>query len=77
MRETLSTSYGVSLSLDLFSPHFLAPTFEEIDSYSHPCRCSSLFIITIQELEAGIQVVECQGCSSRCRVEYDVIEETE
>lgn len=45
--------------------------------YSHPCRCSGTFTITTAQLEAGEEVVQCDGCSERCRVEYDVIEEGE
>ncbi|GAA6002838.1 uncharacterized protein JCM10292_001329 [Rhodotorula paludigena] len=78
-------AFAVSLSLDLFEPHF-APLKEQAGSeggededepayYTHPCRCSSQFRISRGQLEDGVEVVTCEGCSERCRVEYDVVEE--
>jgi len=44
--------------------------------YTYPCRCSSQFKIFTKELEQGVEVIGCEGCSERCRVEYEeVIEE--
>lgn len=31
----------------------------------------------LEELEEGVEVVGCEGCSERCRVEYEVLEEEE
>ncbi|GAA5861188.1 hypothetical protein JCM1840_003109 [Sporobolomyces johnsonii] len=77
-------AYAVSLSLDLFEPHFVSSTSAcpadtdddpEPAFYTHPCRCSSQFKITREQLEDGVEVVGCEGCSERCRVEYEVVEE--
>ncbi|GAA5912812.1 hypothetical protein JCM8208_006434 [Rhodotorula glutinis] len=83
-------AFAVSLSLDLFDPHYLAPAAaaashtascdgdedeDEPAYYTHPCRCSSQFRVTREQLEEGVEVVTCEGCSERCRVEYDVVEE--
>ncbi|KPV71734.1 uncharacterized protein RHOBADRAFT_47438 [Rhodotorula graminis WP1] len=85
-------AFAVSLSLDLFDPHYHAPAAAATSSpasrdddddqdddepayYTHPCRCSSQFRITREQLEEGVEVVTCEGCSERCRVEYDVVEE--
>ncbi|TNY22195.1 hypothetical protein DMC30DRAFT_349286, partial [Rhodotorula diobovata] len=84
-------AFAVSLSLDLFEPHYAAPapassttpsrhtTSEEEEDdpayYTHPCRCSSQFKVTREQLEEGVEVVTCEGCSERCRVEYEVVEE--
>ncbi|GAA5989722.1 hypothetical protein JCM11641_002182 [Rhodosporidiobolus odoratus] len=72
-------AFALSLSLDAFDPHPPPSPEEDPDSsyWTHPCRCSSEFKITRQELEDGIEVVGCQGCSERCRVEYEVVEEEE
>ena len=43
--------------------------------YEHPCRCSGTFIVREEDLEAGIEVFQCDGCTERCRVEYEVVEE--
>jgi len=85
-------AFAVSLSLDLFDPHYdpraSAPAAasggasrseseqeDEPAYYTHPCRCSSQFRVTREQLEEGVEVVTCEGCSERCRVEYDVVEE--
>ncbi|GAA5825642.1 hypothetical protein JCM5353_007517 [Sporobolomyces roseus] len=70
-----SSAYAHSVSLDLFDLH----TTPEggIGYYTYPCRCSSRFKIMLEELEEGVEVVGCEGCSERCRVEYEVLEEEE
>ncbi|GAA5856484.1 hypothetical protein JCM9279_005463 [Rhodotorula babjevae] len=83
-------AFAVSLSLDLFDPHYDPPASAAASSpasrderevedepayYTHPCRCSSQFRVTREQLEEGVEVVTCEGCSERCRVEYDVVEE--
>jgi diphthamide biosynthesis protein 4 len=45
--------------------------------YTHPCRCSSEFVITYQDLEDGIEVVGCGGCGEWVRVGYEVVDEEE
>lgn len=44
-------------------------------SYLTDCRCSGDYIITENELEAGIEVVGCNNCSLKIRVLYDVVED--
>ncbi|GAN07165.1 DnaJ homolog subfamily C member 24 [Mucor ambiguus] len=52
--------------------------YDENDrSFSLVCRCSGEYVITEDELEAGIDVVGCNNCSLRIRVLYDVVEEDE
>ncbi|GJN91387.1 hypothetical protein Rhopal_004408-T1 [Rhodotorula paludigena] len=80
-----SNAFAVSLSLDLFEPHYATLEDQEGSEggededepayYTHPCRCSSQFRISREQLENGVEVVTCEGCSERCRVEYDVVEE--
>lgn len=85
-----SSAFAHSISLDLFTHHFLQSSTtspresdsgeEEVEPeyYTFPCRCSSQFKITTKELEQGVEVVGCEGCSERCRVEYEeVLEEEE
>jgi diphthamide biosynthesis protein 4 len=43
--------------------------------YTHPCRCSSEFVITYQDLEDGIEVVGCGGCGEWVRVGYEVLDD--
>lgn len=47
----------------------------EPSHYTHPCRCSGTFTITTAQLEQGIDLIQCDGCTERCRVEYEVVEE--
>ncbi len=89
----LAPSFAASISLDLFTPNFDQPppphpgvslNAEDQDDddpeptyYTHPCRCSGTFVITTPQLEHGIELVQCDGCTERCRVEYEVLEEEE
>lgn len=66
-------SYALSIDLSQFTPS--SPDEEEVEFYSHPCRCSGTYIISVAELEDGIEVIQCDGCSERCRVEYEVVED--
>lgn len=70
-----SSAYAHSVSLDLFDLHTTPEG--ELDYWTYPCRCSSQFRIVLEELEEGVEVVGCEGCSERCRVEYEVLEEEE
>ena len=71
-------SYDISLSD--FTPHYRVDDEEESADdaepsyYSHPCRCSSEFIITHQDLEDGVDVIGCGGCGEWVRVGYEVID---
>jgi len=46
-------------------------------TYSFPCRCGKQggFVVTEDDLEKGRDLVECQGCSSRIRISYEIIAE--
>lgn len=45
--------------------------------YSHPCRCSGQYTISLHELEQGVDVVGCEGCGEWVGVGYEVVEEEE
>ena len=72
-------SYDISLSD--FTPHYRQDHENETDHeaeptfYSHPCRCSSEFIITHQDLEDGVDVIGCGGCGEWVRVGYEAVED--
>lgn len=77
-----STTPTIALTLDLsdFEPIFAAETAADDDNghpthYSHPCRCSGTFIVREEDLEAGVEVFQCDGCTERCRVEYEELED--
>ena len=40
--------------------------------FAHPCRCGSRFDVKESELEAGIELLQCDGCSQIARVLYEV-----
>lgn len=70
-------SYALSVDLALFTPHALPGNDDadaEPDFYTYPCRCSGIFVIIREQLETGVEVVQCDGCSERCRVEYEAEE---
>lgn len=50
---------------------------EEPLYYSHPCRCSSDFVITYQDLLDGVDVVGCGGCGEWVRVGYEAVSDSE
>ena len=81
-QRATAQSFAVSHSLDAFEAHYQdyhtserQELLDEPAYYTHPCRCSSEFRITREQLEAGMEIVTCDGCSERCRVEYEVVEE--
>jgi len=77
VKQASSSAFAHSISLDLFTAHS-TPTMEgDVEYWTYPCRCSSQFRVTLEELEKGVEVVGCEGCSERCRVEYEVVEEEE
>ena len=81
MTAQAAPSYNLSLDLSEFTPVFAPGVAPEADpealpvQYEHACRCSSLFVITEAELEAGVELIQCQGCTERCKVEYEVMYE--
>ncbi|KAG0164271.1 hypothetical protein DFQ30_010214 [Apophysomyces sp. BC1015] len=48
---------------------------ESSQTYTVECRCSGLYSITENDLEQGVDVVNCDLCSLRIRVLYDVVDE--
>lgn len=43
---------------------------EKLVILSHACRCGDVFEVTEEELEDGVSVVPCTGCSQHIRVLY-------
>ncbi|OQS05906.1 hypothetical protein THRCLA_20501 [Thraustotheca clavata] len=43
---------------------------ENEETYSYSCRCGDSYNITVDELEEGMDVVPCDGCSLNIRVVY-------
>lgn len=71
----------IALIVDLseFTPHCSTvddskESEQEPSHYTYPCRCSSTFVITTAELEQGVDIIQCGGCTERCRVEYQEVE---
>lgn len=68
-------SFALSVDLGQFTPHKLPGSEDpDPDFYTFECRCSGVYVIIREQLETGVEVIECDGCSERCRVEYDVEE---
>ena len=65
-----------TISLDLFTYHPPGASPLARDAYyTHPCRCSGVYTITERELEAGVDVVGCEGCGEWVGVGYEVVDD--
>jgi diphthamide biosynthesis protein 4 len=66
------------ISLDSFTPHYTSsqdPDLNEPSYYTHPCRCSGKFLITLNDLEDGVEVIGCEGCGEWAKVGYVAVED--
>ncbi|WVF66514.1 hypothetical protein IAT40_001254 [Kwoniella sp. CBS 6097] len=48
---------------------------EDPQWWSYPCRCSGTFVITLGQLEEGVEVIGCEGCGEWIRVGYQAVDE--
>lgn len=62
------------VSLEAFTAHATG-TDAEPDKYTYTCRCGHDYVITLADLEAGVDVVGCPGCGEYIGVEYEAVEE--
>lgn len=62
------------VSLEAFDAHS-SDGNDDPDKYTYECRCGHDFVITLADLEAGVDVVGCPGCGEYIGVEYDTVEE--
>ncbi|KAK4683624.1 hypothetical protein P7C73_g6613, partial [Tremellales sp. Uapishka_1] len=58
------------ISLSQFTPHGVEGPADTPSYYTYPCRCSREFRIAYSELEAGIEIIGCDGCGEWIRVGY-------
>lgn len=49
----------------------------ERGSFSSPCRCSGVYVITEDEMEEGVDTVGCSTCTLSVRVLYQEVEQEE
>ncbi|KAA1088268.1 hypothetical protein PGTUg99_030264 [Puccinia graminis f. sp. tritici] len=45
----------------------------DAERFVFPCRCGGQFLITEDQMEAGIETIGCDGCSLTVRVEYQCL----
>ncbi|KAJ6631597.1 hypothetical protein B0H10DRAFT_2159831 [Mycena sp. CBHHK59/15] len=57
------------ISLEEFQEH------DDLDSWSHSCRCGGIYIITSEEMDKGRHLVPCNSCSEMVWVGYELAEE--
>ncbi|KAK3813988.1 MAG: hypothetical protein J3Q66DRAFT_345329 [Benniella sp.] len=50
---------------------------EDAETYSSPCRCSGEFVISVKELELGVDTVTCSTCSLIVRIHYEAADDSE
>lgn len=62
------------VSLEEFTP---LPDADEPDEFTLPCRCGQDYLVTVGELEDGVDVVGCPGCGEYIGVDYEVVEDDE
>jgi diphthamide biosynthesis protein 4 len=60
------------VSLEEFTP---LPSEDDADRYTLACRCGQEYVITVDDLEDGVDVIGCPGCGEYIGVEYEVVEE--
>ena len=84
LREPVKVEPHISrhVSLEEFEPHDTesakpALVDENAVYYTYPCRCSGQFVITTEDLEAGVEVIGCEGCGEWLRVGYEAIADGE
>ncbi|KAK4054303.1 hypothetical protein OIO90_003536 [Microbotryomycetes sp. JL221] len=71
-----TVSVGLTVDLEDMTPMYDKPDDEYPTSYQHACRCGSLYLITDQQLQQTTDsniVVQCQGCTERCCIEFQVV----
>lgn len=66
--ETCNISYN---ELDLDEMEYI----DEEDRYVYECRCGDMFSVTTEQLEQGIDIIHCKGCSLSMSLQYEVVSE--
>ena len=80
--EAVKRRSAYNIEIDLDEMEFVGPSAEAGGGgaggtsgegyFAHPCRCGSRFDVKESELEAGIELLQCDGCSQIARVLYEV-----
>jgi len=52
-------------------------SYTDAETYSSPCRCSGEFLISVKELELGVDTVTCSTCSLIVRIHYEAADDSE
>ncbi|GMK56881.1 hypothetical protein CspeluHIS016_0307210 [Cutaneotrichosporon spelunceum] len=60
------------VSLEVFTAH---PSAQDPERFTLECRCGQDYVVTVDELEAGVDVVGCPGCGEYVGIDYEVVEE--
>lgn len=73
---TREDSYSSSSSLPHFfffkKNFFVAISYHQAsETWTSPCRCGQEYVVSVEDLEEGIDVIGCAGCSLRIRVLYE------
>lgn len=65
------------VSLETFTPHVEDESNPDAEphQYTLECRCGQEYVITLEELEAGVDVIGCPGCGEYIGVEYEEVDE--
>ncbi|EIM19971.1 DnaJ-domain-containing protein [Wallemia mellicola CBS 633.66] len=48
---------------------------EDEETFSLPCRCGNEYIVTADDLESGLELLSCTGCTERVHVLYEMVVE--
>ena len=73
--EELNSINKVSLRNQKYFNEISLDEFNEEDDgqlYTYNCRCGEYYKITIDDLEQGLEIYYCSGCSESLRVLYEV-----
>jgi len=70
----LQQQYQIPISDDIPFTDFTKKIIKNNESsvqFSYPCRCGDLFILTKEEKEQNITLLDCNTCSLRIRILYN------
>lgn len=69
VEKTVVNRIYPQISLDQFD------VSEDEETFSLPCRCGNQYVVTADDLERGLELLGCSGCSERIHVLYEMVEE--
>ena len=70
--EARKRRVAFNIEIDLDDMDFIEAESGGVGLFSHACRCGSTFDVTESELDKGVDLLQCEGCSQIARVMYEL-----